>query len=92
MKITKSYIEGLKQRVKLVKLAHDNILDIDYYEREFHVRNLLDYLETIENFAEEEKLTCCGEVGCKHTHCQTCAGCYIGDWREERGGETRHRH
>jgi hypothetical protein len=36
---------NLKFYVEQVKAAFDNLLDQDQYERELHVRNLLDYLQ-----------------------------------------------
>jgi hypothetical protein len=55
--ITKSYMEGLKQRVELLKEAADKNLT---YQPELlnishHLRNLLDYLEGLDYFVEEEK-------------------------------------
>jgi hypothetical protein len=52
--ITKSYIEGLKQRVELVREAQ-----VDVSRFEFAVRNLLDYLEGLDYFVEEEKNMIC---------------------------------
>ena len=52
MNITKSYIEGVKARVELVrKSAEDK--RIGYFE--MHVWNLLDYLSGLDYFLEEEK-------------------------------------
>jgi hypothetical protein len=65
MNITKSYIEGVKQRVELVrKSAEDK--RIGYFE--MHVWNLLDYLETIENFLEEEKIISGPQMTCEICH------------------------
>ena len=53
--ITKSYIEGVKARVELVrKSAEDK--RIGYFE--MHVWNLLDYLSGLDYFVEEEKMRC----------------------------------
>ena len=56
MNITKSYIEGVKARVELVrKSAEDK--RIGYFE--MHVWNLLDYLSGLDYFVEEEKKMTC---------------------------------
>jgi len=55
MNITKSYIEGVKQRVELVRKAFDGQ---HHGEQTYAIYQLLDYLETIENFLEEEKMVC----------------------------------
>jgi hypothetical protein len=61
--ITKSYIEGLKQRVGLVKLSANELIDSASKEEvifAFHVRNLLDYLEGLDAFIDHR------------TTCETC--------------------
>jgi hypothetical protein len=59
MQITKSYIEGVKQRIELVKKAYTDDPNLPPASISYHTANLLDYLETIENFVEEEKKMTC---------------------------------
>ena len=60
MNLTKSYIEGVKQRIELVRGAF--IIPTDdpksIPSREFSVGNLLKYLEGLDYFVEEEKMRC----------------------------------
>ena len=53
MNITKSYIEGVKQRVELVKDAY-KLTDLHLVD--YHTRNLIEYLDGLDYFVEEEKL------------------------------------
>jgi uncharacterized protein with PIN domain len=61
MNLTKSYIEGVKQRIELVRCAiacTPTAVNIETKELEYHLYQLLDYLEPIETFVEEEKMRC----------------------------------
>jgi len=51
--ITKSYTEGVKARVELVRQAYS-----ENYNVPFHTLQLLDYLEGLDYFVEEKKLRC----------------------------------
>jgi uncharacterized paraquat-inducible protein A len=57
--ITKSYIEGVKQRIKLIEDCENKRGD----EFGYHVHQLIDYLEGLDYFLEEEK---------KQMTCTTC--------------------
>jgi len=52
MNITKSYIQGVKQRVELVKDAY-KLTDLHLVD--YHTRNLIEYLDGLDYFVEEEK-------------------------------------
>lgn len=60
----KKYIEEVKKRIDLLKSALDGPATPDGLSRTaFHIRNLLEYLEGLDYFAEEEK---------KHKFCAIC--------------------
>ena len=58
MNLTKSYIEGLKQRVELVRKAYTKPFSLNP-EIEYHTRNLIEYLDGLDYFLEEEKKMTC---------------------------------
>jgi hypothetical protein len=61
MTITKSYIEGLSQRIELVRKAFDE--KQPEWKKEMHIFHLIGYLEGLDYFVEEEKKMTCETCG-----------------------------
>ena len=68
MNITKSYIEGVKQRIKLIEDCENKRGD----EFGYHVHQLVDYLEGLDYFVEEDSRGSAGSCGGQRLVCEIC--------------------